>query len=196
MQRFLLLFLLPVQIVMAQTPVTRDQMRLPQRVSREQLSAGYQVSTSNWVLRAGDTLQLGRGSMPDKRFAFVYESLTSFTSSANGQKNYLTSAMAGQRVFLKELFEYGTKRTGYTMIAKVGTGNIVNYWVEIENALESGELSMPTQFKGNSQAPGSSSGTGSVADELKKLKELLDAGALTQAEFDAQKKKLLNRDQP
>jgi len=32
----------------------------------------------------------------------------------------------------------------------------------------------------------------SVADEIKKLKELLDSGALTQAEFDAQKKKLLN----
>jgi predicted Zn-dependent peptidase len=31
----------------------------------------------------------------------------------------------------------------------------------------------------------------SVADELKKLKELLDSGVLTQAEFDAQKKKLL-----
>ena len=31
-----------------------------------------------------------------------------------------------------------------------------------------------------------------VADEIKKLKELLDCGALTQEEFDAQKKKLLN----
>lgn len=33
----------------------------------------------------------------------------------------------------------------------------------------------------------------SVADELKKLKELLDAGVLTQEEFDAQKKKILNQ---
>jgi hypothetical protein len=33
----------------------------------------------------------------------------------------------------------------------------------------------------------------SVADELKKLKELLDAGVLTQEEFDAQKKKLLGQ---
>lgn len=35
--------------------------------------------------------------------------------------------------------------------------------------------------------------TGSIADELKKLKELLDAGVLTQEEFDAQKKKLLGQ---
>lgn len=34
---------------------------------------------------------------------------------------------------------------------------------------------------------------GSVADELKKLKEILDAGVLTQEEFDAQKKKLLGQ---
>lgn len=32
----------------------------------------------------------------------------------------------------------------------------------------------------------------SVADELKKLKDLLDAGVITQSEFDTQKRKLLN----
>jgi len=31
----------------------------------------------------------------------------------------------------------------------------------------------------------------SVADEIKKFKELLDAGAITQEEYDAEKKKLL-----
>ena len=46
-----------------------------------------------------------------------------------------------------------------------------------------------------SSVGGSNRNTGqiSVADELKKLKELLDAGILTQAEFTAQKTKLLNR---
>ena len=34
--------------------------------------------------------------------------------------------------------------------------------------------------------------TTSVADELLKYKQLLDAGAITQEEFDAQKQKLLN----
>ncbi len=34
---------------------------------------------------------------------------------------------------------------------------------------------------------------GSVADEIKKLKGLLDSGAITKEEYDAQKKKLLNQ---
>jgi len=33
-----------------------------------------------------------------------------------------------------------------------------------------------------------------VADEIKKLKALLDSGAITQSEYDSQKKKLLNAD--
>jgi hypothetical protein len=33
----------------------------------------------------------------------------------------------------------------------------------------------------------------SIADEIKKLKEILDEGAITQEEYDAQKKKLLNQ---
>ncbi len=35
--------------------------------------------------------------------------------------------------------------------------------------------------------------SGSIADELFKLKELLDAGLITHAEFEAQKRKLLDR---
>lgn len=36
-----------------------------------------------------------------------------------------------------------------------------------------------------------SGGSMSVADELKKLKDLLDQGIITQEEFDAQKRKLM-----
>jgi hypothetical protein len=45
-----------------------------------------------------------------------------------------------------------------------------------------------------SSANGGTKNTGpvSVADELRKLKELLDIGVITQAEFDTQKAKLLN----
>ena len=41
------------------------------------------------------------------------------------------------------------------------------------------------------ESTGDSSGSKSAADELKELKELLDAGIITQEEFDAKKKELL-----
>jgi hypothetical protein len=46
-----------------------------------------------------------------------------------------------------------------------------------------------------SAAAGNSNNSGqiSIADELKKLKELLDIGVITQQEFDTQKAKLLNK---
>lgn len=43
------------------------------------------------------------------------------------------------------------------------------------------------------QAPASGNQAPSLAEEIKKLKELLDAGAITQAEFDAAKAKLLKQ---
>lgn len=193
MIRILLLLFLSVQFAAAQNPVTRDQMRLPDRVSKDQLEAGYQ-SANGWVVHKGDSLLLGKGSMPDKRFAFVYESLTSFTSpNSPGTRNYLSSNMSGQRVLVKELFQYGTKRTGYTMIAKVGVGSIVNYWIEIDNAVEAGELSPPTKFIRTVASPTTSGNSSSVADELKKWKDLLDAGAITKEEYDSQKRKLLSQ---
>lgn len=45
---------------------------------------------------------------------------------------------------------------------------------------------------GNTQAQAIQQNTFSVADELSKLKALLDSGILTQEEFDQQKNKILN----
>ena len=42
-------------------------------------------------------------------------------------------------------------------------------------------------------APAPSSNNFSVADEIRKLKQLLDEGIITQEEFDEQKRKLLNK---
>jgi len=54
---------------------------------------------------------------------------------------------------------------------------------QIKEGIEKGKLSL----KSNATA----SGTSSLADELKKLKELVDAGVISAAEFEQQKQKLL-----
>jgi hypothetical protein len=53
------------------------------------------------------------------------------------------------------------------------------------------EIEVPEQYR--AALGEASSGKTSVADEIRKLKELLDEGAITREEFDTQKKKLLNQ---
>ncbi len=54
---------------------------------------------------------------------------------------------------------------------------------QIKEGIEKGKL--------NIKSTPTSGSTSSLADELKKLKELVDAGVITQAEFEQQKHKLL-----
>lgn len=100
------------------------------------LEDGYTMQ-SGWTVKPGDTLRLGKGSMPNKSFAFIYESLVALTSSTD--KVYLNSGQARVAI-VKDIFPYGTKKGGFTIIAKVGIGSLSNYWIEIDNAVESKEI--------------------------------------------------------
>lgn len=176
------------------TPVTLDDMH-GKRLYGKDFDAGYQTSIPGWIIKRGDTLELGRGTMPDKSFAFGYQNPGSMTAmyAPNGQlvKSYLSSMNARSRVIVKDLGMIGTKRTGFSMAAVVGVGTMTRYQFEIENAIEAGEIVPPRKFrKATSQAGGQPM---SAADELLKYKKLLDSGAITQEEYNAQKKKLLSQ---
>ena len=152
-----------------------------------------------WTIRKGQVIKLGHGTMPDKRFAFIYQSPIGYfsTTSMNSQsKTYLLST--AKQATVKDIFVYGNKKSGFTVIAKVGAGGMANYWIEIDNAYESGEIVPPEEYASPLQNQNNSSAQPqqqqqSVQDQLKKWKELLDSGAITQEEYDAQKKKLLNQ---
>jgi hypothetical protein len=100
----------------------------------------------------------------------------------------LQSAAAGTILTVKEIRVTGNRKRGFKVWLIVGNGNIVNYLVDIEFATGIGEVLSynPKYQKKNEQIF-------SVADEIKKFKDLLDAGAITQQEYDAQKKKILNQ---
>lgn len=159
------------------TPMTRDDVR-NHRVTPDRLYWGYQTAVKGWVIRQGDTLQLGKGTMPDKRFAFIFQPYEGYP---------LTTLHTDKVVRVKELRVIGTEKSGYTLVAVINLG--VKYWIQVDNAIESGELLPPNQYQNTAVSMTS----GSVADEIKKFKDLLDTGAITQEEFDSQKKKLLNQ---
>jgi len=69
----------------------------------------------------------------------------------------------------------------------VGGGNLTNYTLYIDDAIQTCEV-RPCEALDAQQQP-----VADKFDQLKKLKGLLDSGAITQAENDAEKKKLLNQ---
>jgi hypothetical protein len=160
---------------------------------------GY-VSNVGYTVKAGDELILGKGTLPNKFFAFIYQSpmgyFTETTFDASTRKS-LTSAFTGRKVKVKRLQSYGTKRTGYNVVAVVGAGDIVNYWIELDQAIEAGEIMVPEPYASKLDINRKNApvviqqGSVSVADEIKKLKALYDDGVLTKEEYDTQKQKLL-----
>ncbi|MBS1933616.1 MAG: SHOCT domain-containing protein [Bacteroidetes bacterium] len=64
-----------------------------------------------------------------------------------------------------------------------------SFEINFDGAIESGELIVPAELKVKSTATNSTS----VADEIVKLKKLLDDGTITKEEFEAAKKKLLQQ---
>lgn len=112
--------------------------------------------------------------------------------SNGGQFNYITfgdgivvpvtplpAGNAGNETEIKKIAVVGTKRSGYYVYFRTkGATGIANYSIQVEAALEAGELK----------------GSGMTSDEalsaLKKAKDKLDLGLITQADFDKLKAEL------
>jgi hypothetical protein len=162
---------------------------------------GY-VTNVGYTVKAGDELMLGKGTLPNKFFAFIYQSPMGYFSETTidaSTRKSLTSAFAGRKVKVKRLQSYGTKRTGYNVVAVVGAGDIVNYWIELDQAIEAGEIIVPEPYASKLDINKKNTplviqqNSVSIADEIKKLKALYDDGVLTKEEYESQKKKLLEK---
>lgn len=159
---------------------------------------GYKTALG-WELKKGDTIQLGIGSRDRQSFTYVYSSPNSFSQmfDTNGTESisYLSSDYNKKVAVIKKFGTIGNKKTGYHAYAVVGIGQMENYWIDIENAIEFGELvpadpkyipkTDPIEVKIIGSAP-------DKYDQLKKLKELLDNGTITLEEYEIEKKKILN----
>ncbi|MDQ1090197.1 MULTISPECIES: SHOCT domain-containing protein [unclassified Siphonobacter] len=165
-----------------------DYDNLKKAEIEQHLSKEGFISKTGWVLKEGEEITLGNGTMPNKFFAFIYETPAYQHSD---ERERLTSFSNGKKAKVKSLLVRGSKRTGYQVIARIGIGTLTNYWVELDNAIEAGEVTLPEPYASHLQTPVAK--PFSVADEIRKFKELMDEGVLTKEEFETQKKKLLNQ---
>jgi hypothetical protein len=123
--------------------------------------------------KIGDKIKIGVPSS-NKTFAFIYEGdgiilpITPLHASASGNETEI-----------KRIAVVGNKRAGYSVVFRTkGISGLSNYSIQFENALSVGEIK----------------GFGKTSDEalieLKKAKDKLDLGLITQEEYDKLKAEL------
>jgi hypothetical protein len=144
-------------------------------------------ATNGRTYHPGDTVKVGLGSMPDGNFKYIQINSLLPTppdprrsSNMNARKD-----MSGSNYLIKRIKKITQPSGGEKVVFTIKTGGLPTCDIWIDQAIASCEVT-PC----NDQKAGTSPQF-SVADELLKLKKLLDSGAITQAEYDAQKKKLL-----
>jgi hypothetical protein len=128
-----------------------------------------------------DTVRLGKGSGQNGAFLYIEQRGIPLPSPRSGPglpKTFTNSGLVVKRIKINKV--NGVDK--YLFI--VDAGGPFRFSLYIDDAILACEV-IPCSSIG--QAP-----TLDVADEIKKLKSLLDSGAITQTEYDGQKKKLLN----
>lgn len=151
-----------------------------------------EYKASNGVTyHVGDTLRLGLGSKADGSFLYIEDRgpIPGFGGlrlgpGRNQPGRGLSKEYANVGAIIKSINKASSNGVEkYTF--SVNAGGPMRYNVSIDDAIDACEVK---PCKNNAPAAAT---TGSVADEIKKLKELMDSGAITKAEYEAQKKKLL-----
>lgn len=155
-------------------------------LSKAQQLNNYKAS-NGVTYRINDTIKLGKGSKPDGSFLYVEDrgpGGIGLPGPGRGGSHSLPKEFTNGGVILKSIRKVPVNGVDKYLFM-VNPGGLFRYSMFIDDAIAACEV------KPCAVADDKPASVSSVADELLKLKKLLDAGAITQAEYDKQKKKLL-----
>lgn len=132
------------------------------------------ITKDGYEYKVGDKVKIGMASS-NKTFNFITEGDGILTPIQP-----LSASATNQETEIKKIQVIGTKRTGfYVSFRTKGFIGLSNYSIDIENAIESKEVKTP----------------GLSSDEalsiLKKEKDKLDLGIISQADYDKRKSELI-----
>lgn len=132
------------------------------------------IGSDGGIYKVGDRIKIGVPSS-NKTFAFIWMGYGILTPLEP-----LPAANSGTETEIKRIFIVGNKRSGYSISMRTkGLIGLLNYSIQFENAISTGEIK----------------GTGLTSDEalaeLKKAKDKLDLGIITQEEYHLKKAELL-----
>jgi putative oligomerization/nucleic acid binding protein len=160
----------------------------------------YTAKANGHTYTVGDTLWLANGSGHNGMFVYFkmggfYQAMNAMSSNPNYSRDgdKLSTELAGTWMIIKKMkMQRFGKRGNKKMTFVLGGGNITNYWCYIEQAIQSCEVEKSSCDDDQSTTVIQAK-QDSPLDELKKLVELLNLGAITQEEFDREKKELLEK---
>jgi hypothetical protein len=119
------------------------------------------------VYKIGDRVKIGVPSS-NKTFAFITQGDGLLTPITN-----LTASFSGNETEIKRIAVVGNKRMGYSVSFRTkGITGLSNYSIQFENALSTGEIK------------GFGLSSDDALAQLKKGKDKLDLGLITQEEYD------------
>lgn len=145
--------------------------------------------TDGLMLKKGTQLRINGPSGVDARFVFIFHSPTNAYDELKAnytnplEPYYFNNVVQVRKIRLVKGSD-GTSK----WVVRLRNEKKEDFSCDIVNALRVGEIVPVGAASSEPVNP-----TASVADELTKLKKLLDDGVLTQEEYDQQKQKLLNR---
>lgn len=131
------------------------------------------VGSDGAVYKVGDRIKIGVPSS-NKTFAFITQGDGLLMPITN-----LTASFSGTETEIKKIFVGGNKRMGYSVTFRTkGVTGLSNYTIQFENALSTGEVK------------GFGLTSDDALEQLKKGKDKLDLGLITQEEYDNLKAEL------
>lgn len=137
----------------------------------------------------GDTVKVGMGSMANGDFKYIQINtpLSFLPQHRNSNSLNATKDFSLSNAIIKKIKAEKQMSGSDKIIITVKTNGIPTFDIWIIEAIAACEVTPCA-----SSATPNKAASGSVADELIKLKKLLDEGAINKDEYNAQKKKLLS----
>ncbi|MFV8339153.1 hypothetical protein ACNQGL_07765 [Flavobacterium sp. LB3P21] len=173
------------QTALADNPINFEQIKTVKEKSEVKILTKEGIteytSSNGSVIKIGDKFKINRPEGGSKTFVSISNKPTVMDAFASTAFNStVNTSMSNTEITIKTLYIAGSRKLGFKTYAELATcGTCNNLLVDIELAIETKEI----------RTNGISSDDALI--ELKKSKDKLDLGLISQAEYDTKKSELV-----